>query len=166
MVSLLPNSHGKAHQLGQPDVDSGNIPYSLQPNILTRCLTVSELMNGGGSQLEYLRFIDEGAHVAHNPGCLLLGITRPVAQASVYHRHDEGQTGCVHSVDEDRLKQDVQGRLGMLVGVGNGQKKRFDQLLNLGVADHTTNLKIISRSFVMKFSMNDARYHNASTWMP
>ena len=76
---------------------------------------------GGGSQLEYLRFVDEGAHVAHNPGCLLLGITRPVAQASVHDRYDEGQTGRIHSIDEDGLKQDVQGSLGMLVGVGNGQ---------------------------------------------
>ena len=140
MDSLLPNSHGKAHQLGQPDVDSGNIPYSLQPNILTRCLTVSEVMTGEERQLEYLRLIDEGTHVAHNPGCLLLGITRSVTQASVHDRHDERQTGRVHSVDEDRLKQDVQGSLGMLVGVGNGQKKRLDQLLNLRVADHTTNL--------------------------
>jgi hypothetical protein len=105
-----------------------------------RWLTVSELMNGRGSQLEYLRFIDEGTHIAHDPGSLLLGITRPVTKASVHDRHNESQTGGVHSVDEDSLKQDVQGSFGMLVGVGNGQKKRLDQLLNLGVADHTTNL--------------------------
>lgn len=148
MVRLLPNHHGKTHQSGQPAVDSSYIPYSLQPNIMTKCLTISELMISRGSQLEYLRFIDEGTHVAHNPGRLLLGITRPVTQASVYHRHDEGQTGGVHSVDEDRLKQDVQGSLGMLVGVCNGQKKRLDQPLNLGVADHTTNLKIIKRSTI------------------
>ncbi len=116
-------------------------------------------MMGGGSQLEYFGFIDEGAHVAHDPGCLLLGITRPVAQASVHDRHNEGQTRRVHSVDEDRLKQDVQGSLGVLVGVGNGQKKRLDQLLNLGVADHTTNLKIIR---FVKYSKDNVRVWSAS----
>lgn len=117
---------------------------------------------GGGSQLEYLRFVDEGAHVAHNPGCLLLGITRPVAQASVHDGYDEGQTGRIHSIDEDGLKQDVQGSLGMLVGAGNGQKKRLDQLLNLRVADHATNLEIISRSIITTLSMDGVRYHSAS----
>ena len=71
----------------------------------------------------YLGFVDEGTHVAHNPGSLLLGISRPVTQASVHHRHNEGQAGCIHRVDEDCLEQGVQRRLGVLVGVGNGQQQ-------------------------------------------
>lgn len=59
----------------------------------------------------------------------------------MHNRHNEGQTGCVHGVDEDCLEQGVQGRLGMLVRVGDGQQERLDQLLNLRITNHTANLQ-------------------------
>ena len=93
----------------------------------------------------YLGLIDEGAHVADNPGRLLLGITRPVSQASVDDGHDESQTRRIHSVDENRLQQGVQGGLGVLVRGRNGQQQGLHQTLHLRVPDHTSNLHALHR---------------------
>ena len=94
-----------------------------------------------GAHALYLGLIDERTHVAHNPGSLLLGVSRPVAQASVHHRHNEGQAGRIHCVDEHCLEQGVQRRLGVLVGIGNGQQQGLHQTLHLWIADDTPNLR-------------------------
>ena len=89
----------------------------------------------------YLWLIDERTHVAHNSGSLLLSVSRPVTQASVHDRHDEGQAGRIHRVNEDCLKQRVQRRLGVLIGIGNGQQQRLYQTLYLWITNDTPNLQ-------------------------
>lgn len=60
-------------------------------------------------------------------------------------RHNESQARCVHSIDEDCLQQDVQCRLGMLVGGCNSQQQGLYQALHLRVPDHTSNLEPSTR---------------------
>ena len=105
----------------------------------------------------YLWLVDEGTHVAHNPSSLLLGVSRPVTQASVHDRHDERQAGSVHSVDEDSLQESVQGWLGVLVGVGNSQQQRLHQALHFWVADHPSNLQHHHRQLGQQCSVSCRR---------
>lgn len=93
------------------------------------------------AEVAHLGFVNEGTHVANNPGSLLLGVTRPVSEASVNNRHDERQAGCINSVYEHCLQEGVQCRLGMLVGSCNGQQQGLHQALHLRVSDHTSNLQ-------------------------
>ena len=88
----------------------------------------------------YLGIINEGAQITDDAARPLLGVAGAVSEAPADDGRDEGQAGCIHSVDEGGVEQHIQRLLGMLVGVGDGCHELWHQLLHLWVLDDRPNL--------------------------